>query len=306
VHWYQYACDHSVVEACNNLGVIYSQGSGVSQDHKRAVELYRLGCEGFMGGVQVKTTPSETWNQTQQQMAETRFGSSENACYNLAEKLQSGEGAPMDLDRAAALYQRACAKDNGDACFALAKLYEADLGQPEGEGLRMLTAACEQRHPGACLRLGMKTYRGEDLPADPGKAVTYLQRACDKRFGSSACNNLGVLQARGEGTPVNKVEAARLYRGACDAFGAWSTADEDARKELAVQGSATSCYNLSLLYAAGEGGLEADESQAQALRQRACSGAEACVEEPEGSACLPFCAVGFPEDGLHRMDQGSF
>ena len=40
------ACDGEVMLGCSNLGVIYANGTGVTQDIARAIDLFQKSCDG--------------------------------------------------------------------------------------------------------------------------------------------------------------------------------------------------------------------------------------------------------------------
>jgi hypothetical protein len=40
------SCDDGNMRACWSLGLLYSNGRGVNQDKSRALELYKIACEG--------------------------------------------------------------------------------------------------------------------------------------------------------------------------------------------------------------------------------------------------------------------
>ena len=42
----QKACDSENMRACWNLGLLYSNGRGVSRDEKKALSLYKTACDG--------------------------------------------------------------------------------------------------------------------------------------------------------------------------------------------------------------------------------------------------------------------
>jgi len=301
--FFQKACDERIADACNKLAEVYSNGEGVPEDDAKAARLYQLACEGFVSAMNKPEHSIETLEKMQYEMIESRFGGSNDACVNLASMYETGQGVALDKSRAAELFQRGCDQDLVEGCFGLAKLYAEGLdnGQGEGEVLRLLTKACDKQHSGACLQLGMKHYFGDQVSVDKKKSASLFKAACDRSFGSTACNNLGVQRAMGEGGTVDKVEAARLYAGACDAFELWAKADARARSKLDEEGSATSCYNLSLLYVGGEGGLAVDQTKAEALRELACTGAETC----EGSYCPVFCAEGWEPGQEHQLEARS-
>ena len=44
------ACEGGVLSSCNNLGVMYENGSGVRQNYERALELYGIACDRGLNG----------------------------------------------------------------------------------------------------------------------------------------------------------------------------------------------------------------------------------------------------------------
>ena len=80
VEVYQQACDGGDMLGCNELGVMYGTGEGVTQDLARAATLYQQACDG-----------GEMWG-----------------CVNLGAMYGTGEGVTRDRARAIRLYQQAC------------------------------------------------------------------------------------------------------------------------------------------------------------------------------------------------------
>jgi hypothetical protein len=128
---YQHACEDGDATACNNLGAIYYNGEGVTQDLTRAASLFQEACDGgeAMG------------------------------CFSLGIMHTNGEGVTLDhalsaslFDRAASLFQEAC--DGGEAmdCYNLGLMYRDGLGVT-GDLTRaslLLQKACEGGIAEAC------------------------------------------------------------------------------------------------------------------------------------------------------------
>src|SRR5438445_374591 len=74
------SCAGGDLEACRNLGVMYSEGTGVSADPRRATSLFAKACD----------------------------GGNMRACNHFALVLAEGIGSERDLPRAIDVYQRAC------------------------------------------------------------------------------------------------------------------------------------------------------------------------------------------------------
>ena len=94
------SCDDGDAAACYNLGVLYYNGEGVTQDPARAATLVQQACDG--GIVQ--------------------------GCYNAAQAFHAGLGVPPDLLRAAGLYEQACDGGIAQSCYNLGWLYRNGAG----------------------------------------------------------------------------------------------------------------------------------------------------------------------------------
>ena len=77
---YREACEGGDMLGCNELGVLYGTGEGVTKDLEHAAILYQRACDG-----------GEMWG-----------------CVNLGTMYGTGEGVTRDRPRAIELYQQAC------------------------------------------------------------------------------------------------------------------------------------------------------------------------------------------------------
>ena len=87
-------CDLLSPEACYNLGVMYSTGSGVKQDYFKAVELYKKACASDYA----------------------------SGCYNLGVMYFNGHGVRQSKTEALSYYGKACDLKDQDGCDSYAKL----------------------------------------------------------------------------------------------------------------------------------------------------------------------------------------
>jgi len=227
---YRQACDGGAMRACNNLGIIYENGTGMDRpDPARSVKLYRQACDGgnFAG------------------------------CNNLGILYENGTAVDHpDPAQAVALYQLAC--DGGEmmACKNLGDMYENGMGvdRPDlARAIRLYRQACDGGAMRGCTYLGIIYENGTavDHP-DPAQAVALYQRACDDGE-MTGCNNLGRMYDNGAGVGENDTRAAELYKQACDG------------REM------TGCANLGIMYEAGVV-VEKNIVRAVELYQQACDG----------------------------------
>ena len=106
--------------------------------------------------------------------------------------------------------------------------------------------ACRAGNGRACVALGGRYYRAEEVDRDDAVARTWFARGCEVGA-SEGCMWQGVMTMNGEGGPRDLVAALHLLRPAC------------------TGGLARACIGVELLSYQGAGGLARD--QAGALRE---------------------------------------
>ncbi|MDT8338473.1 MAG: tetratricopeptide repeat protein [Sulfurimonas sp.] len=118
------ACDSGSALACNNLGAMYSNGTGVKQDNFKAVELYTKACD---GGEVV-------------------------GCGNLGVMYSNGIGVKQDYFKAVELYTKACDGGIGDGCSVLGNMYRYGTGVKQNKklALKYYGMACDMKDEFGC------------------------------------------------------------------------------------------------------------------------------------------------------------
>jgi TPR repeat protein len=113
------------------------------------------------------------------------------ACNNLGLAHQSGEGVPVDHERARTAFQRACSEGIADACSNEGALYEHGLGVPVnlGDAQRLYFQACRRGSALGCSNLGALYAEGRGVVADPHEAARFFAEACS-RGSQVGCTNL--------------------------------------------------------------------------------------------------------------------
>jgi TPR repeat protein len=173
------------------------------------------------------------------------------ACSVAGGLLKAGQGAPVDLARAAALYRRGC--DGQNTAFDIE----------------------------ACNTLGVMVFSGEGVAADKPAALALFVRACE-RGNSKACGNITKL---GETLPLaalpgdqvvarcNQGDAAACVRAGADAFDTDAKAAERLYKHACDKGNLEGCtYQGVLRFNRG------DQRGGRGQWEKACTGgfADAC------------------------------
>ena len=157
----------------------------------------------------------------------------------------------------------------GDKCVSPAvapTVTQLSKGCRYGDATDCLMQCNVGKDAASCADLALMFVKGEGIPADEKKAMTFYLRACD--FGSAlGCNQAGMRVEDGIGTAKDDAKAAALYQKACDA------AKPDG------------CTNLARMYANGWG-LAKDEPHAVEILTRACN-----LGDPSGCSNLGFFYV---------------
>lgn len=117
--------DKSFLEACVNLGLMYDNGFGVKQNHKKAIELYSIACD----------------------------GGSATACSNIGVMYEKGQGVQIDIVKGIAHYRRACDKGNVVGCWNFAA-YHYNYGD-KGKATEYFKKTCD---------LGKDDYDTQSIP----------------------------------------------------------------------------------------------------------------------------------------------
>ena len=242
--WYRLAADQGDAKAQFNLGVMYAEGYGVPQDAAEAVAWYRLAAE--QGDPDAQT--------------------------NLGGMYAEGRGVPQDAAEAVAWYRLAAERGDPDAQTNLGTMYAEGRGVPQNdvEAVVWHRLAAEQGHANAQNNLGVSCATGNGVPQDYDEAVAWFRLAAEQGH-ADAQNNLGVSCATGNGVPQDYDEAVAWHRLAAEqghadaqnnlgvscATGNGVPQDYDEavawHRLAAEQGHADAQNNLGGMYAEGRG-----------------------------------------------------
>ena len=250
-------------EGCGPLALFYSRTANrLGEESDRAVTVYRLACvDGYAWGCYllaeaaragrggVDPSPGRALSLLQLACDEGE----RRACLELGRMHETGEGVPVDLDRAAELYDASCAigwvggcwelgrllqerraagddvdvdrlHDSiwrgctggiGPACYQLGLMEESERDNPR-DAAYYFSLACDRKHVDGCIRWADYLLAGEVVRPDPAFAVYMYEKACFQGDSSTACLRLaGVLRA-GEALPRNEAQASELEARACE------------------------------------------------------------------------------------------
>lgn len=138
--WLQMAADLGNAEAMFNLGVFYTEGTGVEQDMPKAVEFFRRAAKRqhadaryayadcLSQGIGVEKNDQEAfrWFQAAAEQKHT------DAIYRLAQCYENGTGTQQDYKQARELYDAACKQGHRGAAQALVMLQLKEMGESYG------------------------------------------------------------------------------------------------------------------------------------------------------------------------------
>jgi TPR repeat protein/serine/threonine protein kinase len=253
-------CSSGGMEACTDLGIIYTNGFGVKQDILRAVALFSKSCDaGYARG-----------------------------CYDLGVSYESGNGIARDYPRAATYFSKACDAGIGDGCNNLGNLYFDGQGvaQEYSHAMALYSKACDVGNASSCRNIGNMYLRGNGVAQDYSRALSLFSKACDTDS-AIGCADLGVMYQDGQGVAQDYFRAAGFYTRSCEAddnkgcdgLGAMYLGGEGVKQDysharalfskVCDKGDGSGCYGLGQMYEHGLGVVR-DDSRAAILFSAAC------------------------------------
>ncbi len=155
--FFEKACAGGNATGCNNLGVLYSKGSGVAKDAARAEALFEKACA---------------------------IGRADS-CGGAAQMLYNGNGVAQDKKKAARLFEQGCIGGSGASCEVAGVYYSQGgvFAKDETHALRLLDKGCEAKLAMACDAAGLLIQRQaldgppEKKAAGRANALSYFRKA---------------------------------------------------------------------------------------------------------------------------------
>jgi hypothetical protein len=209
VYWYKKAAEQGDAAAQYNLGVMYANGEGVPQDYKQAVYWYKQAAEQGHADAQ----------------------------YNLGVSYSSGnKGVHQDHKQAAYWYTKAAELGHANAQFSIGDRYWGGTGitQDYNQALFWYTKAAKQGHANAQLTLCLLYNIEQEVAQDYKRAVYWCSKTAEQGHAYSQLN-LGTMYYKGQGVTQDYKQAAYWW------------------KKAAEQGDAGAQYNLGVSYYNGQG-----------------------------------------------------
>ncbi len=168
------ACNDKVIEDCVTLGAMYLQGTVVSIDRERAVELFKVACSGdsargcmrlgdayHAGMVPVDPSVQPAKDPHHEEVllySRACEGGANLGCVIAGRAFVSSHGVERDPEHAAKLFARVCDRGNAEACLELGKLAQRGDGtaQSTERALGLFRKACGLGLQEGCLAVSPK------------------------------------------------------------------------------------------------------------------------------------------------------
>ena len=126
----------------------------------------------------------------------------------------SGEGVTMNSEEAAMWFLKAAEQGHVEAQYKLAMKYTSDFNMTREDKMKTsakwMRKAAERGHPLAQGMLGIMYLHGEGVPKDGNEAVKWLTKAAEQEL-VSAQGMLGEIYEYGRGVPKDNVIAYMWY-----------------------------------------------------------------------------------------------
>ena len=187
--WLLKAAEQGHARAQNGIGLLYEYGYGVSQDYAQAVAWYRKAAEqGFARGQ-----------------------------YNLGVMYYNGNGVKQNYAQAVAWYRKAAEQGYASAQCDLGYMYDKGNGvtQDYAQAVAWYRKAAEQGYARAQYNLGVMYYNGNGVKQDYAQAVAWYRKAAEQGY-ANAQGNLGVCYHNGQGVAQDYAQARYWYLKAAE------------------------------------------------------------------------------------------
>jgi TPR repeat protein len=208
-----------------NLGGLYYQGLGVTQDYKEAKKWFQKAADQGNADAQFALGMSyhEGWGVVQNYKEAVKWWQkaadqgNTNAQFALGSLYQKGLGVKQDYQEAIKWYQKAADAGSSDAQNSLGFMYTNGLGVEKDfiEAAKWCQKAADAGNSDGQNDLGFMYQKGQGVTQDYAEAIKWYQKSADAR-NSSGQYDLGFMYQNGLGVDQDFIEAAKWYQKAAD------------------------------------------------------------------------------------------
>ena len=223
--WYGAAADRGYVLAQVHLGVMYWEGTGVTQDYYKAVKWLRKAAEQGYADAQnlMGRAYNEGWGVAKDLDEALKWyrkaADQDNiaAQFNLGFMYWNGEGVAQDYYDAVKWLRKAAEQGNADAQNLMGWAYYEGWGVAKdfGEALKWFRKAADQDNVVAQYNIGFMYWNGSGVTQDYYEAVEWLRKSAEQDY-ADAQNLMGRAYNEGWGVAKDLGEALKWYRKAAD------------------------------------------------------------------------------------------
>ncbi len=239
--------DKGVAEAQINLGMMFEDGQGVSQDFNEAIRWYRLAADQGLTKAQEKLN-FLLKSKSQENLQSNSIDSKSNSVNVTSDEIRDDLSVSdrfhaalsafnkTEFDTAYQLFFELADKGIAEAQINIGMMFENGQGVPQdyGKAVRWYRHAADQGLIKAQYNLGLMYAYGKGVDKDPIEAIKWYRLAVDQGL-IQAQTALGLMYKKGDGVTQDFKEAAKLYQLAAE------------------QGDPDAQYQLGLMYSNGEG-----------------------------------------------------
>jgi len=234
---YRQRCDSGDGGGCYALGLLYSQGRGVTENDAEAANLFRracdarntVGCKALADAYRNGEGVGRDLTQAEAFYTKGCKGALVHECAQIFDSLGDlfyfGNGVTRNYDRAGQLYQKSCVAGYSTGCSDLFNVaYAFDEGKGvtanQAKAAALYTPACDGGSAAACTNLGAAYDNAKGVAQDYAKAAALFTKACDGGD-SQGCSNLGNSYHYGRGVQQSTEKARELLDKGCKKGNQW-------------------------------------------------------------------------------------
>ena len=166
--WYKKAADAGNANAMNNIGIMYNNGAGITQDYKNAMKWYKKAAD----------------------------AGNANAMNNIGIMYKNGEGVTRDYKNAMKWYKKAANIGNDNAMNNIGIMYNNGEGVTRDykNAMKWYKKAADAGNVYAMNNIGRMYHHGYGVPQDYDEARRWYKAALDKdKNNQTAINELAKL-----------------------------------------------------------------------------------------------------------------
>lgn len=283
-------------QLCNEASKYYNGTNGVTQNYKKAFEIYEQAAKKgsaraqyYLGEIYEDGNGTEKDRIVAYQWYKKAADNGDAiACNRLGNLFYSGETVPQDYSTAFSWFKQSAEKGYKWGQFNFGNMYYNGKGckQDYEKAIAWYQKAAEQNVPNALNKLGLCYDNGYGVPEDNVKAVEYFKKAAELGYDWGQYN-LGYMYYNGEGCEKDYKQAVYWFQkaaskkmpeaynqiGICYGNGGYGISVDKAKafdnyKKSAEMGYHWGQYNLANYYYNGEG-CKKDYTQAVVWFQKA-------------------------------------